>query len=170
MPHGSGACNELNPPAAAVCRRLTQWWRLLPGLPFLPVAVGLMRAAPGAWVLVDTGFRDGPHHNAHATHLLAALRAVIPPGERLAAIARACSQLECCHPGGAACAYRGRNAQVLQAPLALRLSKPSRRQPLRPPLPVHSAHPPSLPALPPRSDPRPLRPLGGPAPAAGGLP
>lgn len=69
---------------------MKQWWHLLPGVPLLPVAVGLMRLEPGNWMLVDAGFRDGVRQ-PHATRLVAALQAIIPPGERLAAIARACA-------------------------------------------------------------------------------
>lgn len=68
--------------------RLTQWWHLVPGLPpAIPVAVGLVKGGDGCWVLVDAGTRDNPRQH-HATLLLSALRAAIPPGERLAAIAR----------------------------------------------------------------------------------
>ena len=51
------------------------------------MAVGLLHGEGGAWVLVDSGFRNsGPRHT-HAADLLAALRSAIPAGERLAAIA-----------------------------------------------------------------------------------
>ena len=138
--HGSTMRDSTSLPTAP-WRRLTQVWRLLPGVPFLPVAVGLMRAGPGAWVLVDTGFRNGPHHNTHASHLLAALRAAIPPGQRLAAIARACCEFK----------SWARRAQLLWLERACSANaaspKTSPRPPLRPPCSVHSGPPPPTPRL-----------------------
>lgn len=66
--------------------RLTQWWSLLPGLPLVPVTVGLVREG-SKWALVDAGLRDG-WRQPHASHLLAALRSTIPAGDTLAGIAR----------------------------------------------------------------------------------
>jgi hypothetical protein len=67
-------------------RRLQQRLFLLPGLPSIPIMVGLIREG-SSWLLVDAGAWDTPRR-AHATDLVAALRAVIPAGDKLAAIAR----------------------------------------------------------------------------------
>ena len=72
--------------------RLQQRLFLLPGLPSIPIMVGLIREGSN-WVLVDAGAWDTPRR-AHATDLVAALRAVIPAGDKLAAIAR---ELPCKH-------------------------------------------------------------------------
>lgn len=60
----------------------------------MPVAVWLVRGEDGSWVLVDAGTFDNPRQR-HATRLVEAVRAAIPAGERLVAIAREPASL-CC--------------------------------------------------------------------------
>ncbi|KAL4443733.1 hypothetical protein ABPG75_011470 [Micractinium tetrahymenae] len=65
---------------------LTQWWRIIPGLPYFPVSVYLVKQSNStSWGLIDTGLPDSPRQ-PHASQLLAALKATIPAGEELAAI------------------------------------------------------------------------------------
>ncbi len=92
--------------------RLTQWWSLLPGLPLVPVTVGLLREG-STWLLVDAGLRDS-WRKPHASHLLAALRATIPAGDTLAGIAREWSrQGQACRRWG----HAARAAQIYGAPV-----------------------------------------------------
>ncbi|KAL4854628.1 putative metallo-hydrolase YflN [Chlorella vulgaris] len=63
---------------------LTQWWRPIPGLPSIPVAVYLVHQG-AKWALVDAGLAGTPRQ-PHAHQLLAALKAAIPADQKLAAV------------------------------------------------------------------------------------
>lgn len=82
---------QANPPRSELCSlwlpcRLTQWLRILPILPRLPVSVYLVQQSNStSWGLIDAGLPDSPRQ-PHATQLLAAVRAAIPPGHQLTAI------------------------------------------------------------------------------------
>lgn len=54
----------------------------------LPVSLALLRCDDGAWVLVDAGFAAVRRQDQFVSQLLDAVRATIPAGDRLAAIAR----------------------------------------------------------------------------------